>query len=346
MINTLSQQPLWVATFCASSGFLVLLWNYLAAKKQYEELLKAQNAVLLRQQQEDLVSISEHKQNLQLELEIIEERHQQLLHKLDQLNISSAHISSEAFKLTHILTGSNTHQGAWGEMVLAKILERSGMREGHEYHTQHNTGAGIPDVIITLPNGNKVIIDAKVSLTNYSQIYDTSCAKAVKALRSKHNSSLLSHISALSKKRYPNMVENSIDCTIMFMPVESAFIEAIKHNPSFLEVAFDANIIVVGPNGLFATLKVFSKIWKEDYIKNNVKEILLQNNKIETNVRKVLGNMTKFRSNFLDMKKAHDSIMKLLSHDNDSVLGCLEEIEKRGTQDSYNLKEEARSDEE
>lgn len=312
------------------------------AKKQHENLLKSQNDDLLRQQQEDLLAISEHKQNLQVELELIEQRHQQLLSKLDQLNASSANISSEAFKLTHILTGSNTHQGAWGEMVLAKILERSGMREGHEYHTQHNTGSGIPDVIITLPNGNKVIIDAKVSLTNYSQIYSTACPKEVKLLRNKHNTSLLAHISRLSKKSYHNVVDDSIDCTIMFMPVESAFIEAIKHNPEFLEVAFDANIIVVGPNGLFATLKVFSKVWREDYIKNNVKDILLYSNKVETNIRKVIDGMTKFQRNFTDMQKAYDGIMKLLSHD---VLTCLQAIESKGMQDGYNAREEKPSDE-
>jgi DNA recombination protein RmuC len=323
-----------VAVICCLAVLLMitvaLTVAYIRMKRQYEAMIIVHNEDLIKKiQQEDIIAVEERKRHFELELNLIEKRHQQLISKIDQLSVASAGISAEAFKLTHILTGSNTHQGAWGEMVLSQILNRSGMREGHEYHTQYNTGAGIPDVIITLPNGNKVVIDAKVSLTSYSKIHETSCPKQAKVLIKKHLTSLYAHISSLQKKNYTDVIDNSIDCVIMFMPVESAFIEAIKHSPDFLESAFASNIIVVGPNGLFATLKVFAKVWREDYVKTNIKDILFYSSKMKSNTYRVVEGMTKWKRNFEEMNKAYSSVMGLLSEDKESLLDCINQIENR-----------------
>jgi len=201
---------------------------------------------------------------------------------LEHLKTLNQQMSQEAVNLTQALKSDSKVQGNWGELILERILESSGLREGFEFHREKvfkddEGNRQRPDVIINMPGKKHIIIDAKVSLTDYERAV-SSTNKAEKELHIKaHIKSLQKHIQTLADKRYDHIHEiNSPDYVLMFVPIEGAYLMAIEADSSIFEAAFDKNIAVVTPSTLYATLKLVEQLWRYEKQSGNVAKLTKQ----------------------------------------------------------------------
>jgi len=191
-----------------------------------------------------------------------------MVEQLKQLSSMSAKMSDEAKNLTQALKGDAKLQGNWGELILEKLLESSGLREGVEFDREKSftTEEGKryrPDVILNLPDSKHIIIDSKVSLVAYEQAMNTASEDQKMSAIKSHLDSLKRHIHALAEKRYDHLTAlNSPDFVLMFVPVEGAYLMAIEADPTIFENAFDQRVAVVTPTTLFTTLKTIEQLWR------------------------------------------------------------------------------------
>jgi len=199
---------------------------------------------------------------------------------LAQLEGLNRQMSEDALNLTQALKGESKAQGNWGEMILERILETSGLREGHEFLREDSTDIGggkrhRPDVIVRMPGDKHIIIDSKVSLTDYERALSaTEQADRKQAIKA-HVGSLKNHIRSLSDKRYdqlPNI--HSPDYVLMFVPIEGAYMMAIEADQGIFEAAFDKRVAVVTPSTLYATLKLIEQLWRYERQSENVVKLI------------------------------------------------------------------------
>lgn len=202
-----------------------------------------------------------------------------LFHEIKSLKDLNLQISEDALNLTNALKGQTKTQGTWGEVILERVLEESGLHNGREYETQ-GTFTGEegkrlrPDVIVHLPEGKDIVIDSKVSLTAYERYCSSDDDAQRQAALKEHIASLKAHIKALSVKNYESLAEiKSLDFVLLFVPIEAAFITAVENDRDIFREAFDKNIIVVSPTTLLATLKTVHNIWRYEYQNRNALEI-------------------------------------------------------------------------
>ncbi|WP_319381770.1 DNA recombination protein RmuC [Thiomicrorhabdus sp.] len=203
-----------------------------------------------------------------------------LQEQLKQLQALNSQMSQEAQNLTQALKGDNKTQGNWGEMILERLLERSGLRQGIEFEREKSftdeSGRRLrPDVVLNLPDRKHVIIDSKVSLIHYEQALNSeSEAKRQQAVKG-HLQSLKQHIDALATKRYDHLdVLHAPDFVLMFIPVEGAYLLAIEADSRIFEDAFEKRVAVVTPTTLFTSLKTIEQLWRyERQSENTVKLI-------------------------------------------------------------------------
>ena len=198
---------------------------------------------------------------------------------IENLKNLGEQMSQEALNLTTALKGESQTQGAWGEIVLEKALEMSGLSEGKEYHSQSSYKGGNgntlrPDVIVHLPEGKDVIIDSKVSLTAYERYVSCEDEEERKDHLKQHVLSFRNHIKELSDKGYENIPEiRSLNYVLMFVPLESAFMLAIETERDLYSEAFEKNVIIVCPSTLLATLRTIHSIWQFEYQNANARKI-------------------------------------------------------------------------
>jgi len=199
---------------------------------------------------------------------------------LSQLKDLNQQMSADAINLTQALKGESKAQGNWGEMILERILESSGLREGQEFAREQSfTGEDgkrlRPDVVIYMPGDKQVIIDSKVSLTDYERAISATDAAARKIALAAHCRSLKTHIQSLSKKRYDHLPNvHSPDYVLMFMPIEGAYLMAIEADSSIFESAFEQRVAVVTPSTLYATLKLIEQLWRYERQSENVVKLI------------------------------------------------------------------------
>ena len=206
----------------------------------------------------------------------------EILSEIRHLKTLNDRISQDAINLTNALKGNNKAQGDWGEMVLENLLEDSGLTKNREYFVQENlkgeNGANYrPDVTVKLPNGKKIIIDSKVSLKDYERYINEKDAKNAEKNDALivHITSLKNHIKALSQKDYTALLSGAkLDFVLMFVPLEGAFLEAMKCDSELFSYAYNKNIILVSPTTLYATLRTIENIWRNEHQINNIEEIL------------------------------------------------------------------------
>jgi len=198
---------------------------------------------------------------------------------LSQLEGLNRQMSADALNLTHALKGESKAQGNWGEMILERILETSGLREGHEFLREESTDIGggkrhRPDVIVRMPGEKHIIIDSKVSLTDYERVLSASDSAARKQALKAHVGSLKNHIRSLAGKRYDQLPQlHSPDYVLMFMPIEGAYMMAIEADQGMFEEAFDKRVAVVTPSTLYATLKLIEQLWRYEHQSENVMKL-------------------------------------------------------------------------
>lgn len=201
------------------------------------------------------------------------------IRSLQELN---QRISTDAVNLTNALKGDNKAQGIWGEMVLESILEKSGLEKGREYDVQVSLKADDgsrqqPDVIVHLPEGKDIVIDAKVSLKAY-EAYTAESDPALQAeLLRQHVQSIRAHVKGLAERDYHALAGvNSLDFVLLFMPIEASFSVAAQADPGLFHHGFERNIIIVVPSTLLATLRIVHNIWRLAQQNQNAMEIARQ----------------------------------------------------------------------
>ena len=188
--------------------------------------------------------------------------------QISELQKQTMQVSADAVSLANALRGDNKSQGNWGEFVLEKLLEDSGLSKGREYDTQvalsdKEGKRRNPDVIVHLPEGRDIVIDAKVSLVDYESYFHAQDESTKQQCLRQHLASLNAHIKALSGKNYEALEGiNSLDFVLIFVPIESAFMLALDHAPEMMRDAYDKGIIIVSPSTLMVTLRTIKNLWR------------------------------------------------------------------------------------
>ncbi|HCK0616581.1 DNA recombination protein RmuC [Vibrio parahaemolyticus] len=224
------------------------------------------------------------------------ERHT-LVHELKNLQRLNEQMTREAVNLTQALKGDNKQQGNWGEVVLARVLAESGLREGHEYETQVNlqSEAGKryqPDVIVHLPQNKQVVVDSKMALVAYERYFNAETDDERDRALSAHLTALRAHIKGLSMKDYHKLKGiQSLDYVLMFIPVEPAFQVAIQADPSLIKDAMEQNIILVSPTTLLVALRTIDNLWRNERQNENAKLIAQRATKLYDKLRLFIDDM-------------------------------------------------------
>ncbi|MBJ7502950.1 MAG: DNA recombination protein RmuC [Polynucleobacter sp.] len=202
--------------------------------------------------------------------------------EIERLSSLNLRMSDETRSLTQALKGDSKVQGNWGELVLESILDSSGLRKGEEYvvqdsHTQADGSRLQPDVVVRLPEGRHLVVDSKVSITAYARYAAALTPEIAQAELHLHLQSLRQHIQDLSSKNYSSLYGlGAIDFVLMFIPIEPAFIAAIKASPNLQDEALAKNIVLVCPSTLMATLRTVAHLWRQDQQNRNALEISRQ----------------------------------------------------------------------
>jgi DNA recombination protein RmuC len=202
--------------------------------------------------------------------------------EIERLSALNVKMSDETRSLTQALKGDSKVQGNWGELVLESILESSGLRKGEEYlvqdsHTQVDGSRLQPDIVVRLPEGRHLVVDSKVSITAYARHAESADADTAQIELNAHIHSLRQHIQGLSSKNYSSLYGvGSVDFVLMFIPIEPAFLLALKSAPNLYQEALAKNIVLVCPSTLMATLRTVAHLWRQDHQNKNALEIARQ----------------------------------------------------------------------
>jgi len=207
--------------------------------------------------------------------------HSSLKEQLSNLHTQNLKITQEAENLTKALKGESKTQGIWGELVLEKVLEKSGLEKGREYFVQQSFESpndqnkrAMPDVVVHLPDKKKIIIDSKVSLTYYERFVNEEDQALKEQYIKEHLNSIKRHVEQLSEKKYQDIYKmESPDFILLFVPIEPAFAVALNHDNSIYNKAFDKNIVIVTPTTLLATLKTVNSLWINQKRQKNAEQI-------------------------------------------------------------------------
>ena len=217
------------------------------------------------------------------------EQHSLLKNEICRLSEANLRISEEADNLTRALKGNSKVQGDWGEMLLETILDSSHLTKGIHYETQHNLkdeqGNNLrPDVILKLPEGKRIVIDSKVSLTAYVAYTESATPEDASRAVKDHLRSVRAHVDELSGKCYQTLLDRtrseSPDFVIMFVPSEPAFLLAMQQDASLWGYAYNKKVIVSSPTNLFALLKIADDLWKRDMQSRNARKIADEGGKL------------------------------------------------------------------
>lgn len=270
------------------------------------------------------------------------ERHT-LVYEIRQLQQLNVKMAQEAVNLTNALKGDNKIQGNWGETVLSRILESSGLREGHEFETQvsirHEQGGRYqPDVIVHLPHGRDVVIDAKMSLIAYEKYFTSNDDNERKQALTAHVNSIRTHIRGLSVKDYHKLPGvTSLDYVLMFIPIEPAYLVAIGHSPDLLEEALKHNIMLVGPSTLLVALRTIASLWRYEYQSQNAQEIANRAAKMYDKLRLFVDDMQGLGNSIQKAQSSYLLAMKKLSEGRGNLINQAEGFKTLGVEIKKNI---------
>ena len=252
-------------------------------------------------------------------------------------------ISDEANNLAKALKGDNKKQGNWGEIILEKILERSGLQKDSEYRTQVTStnvdGSTIkPDVVIYLPDEKNIIIDSKVSLVAYEAFVNSESEEERERYRKDHLLSIKSHIKTLSDKNYQTAAGfNTPDFVLLFVPIESSFSIAIQADQDLFNYAWERKIVIVSPSTLLATLRTIASVWKQEKQTRNAMEIANESGKLYDKFVGFIEDMEKLGKQLETVQNSYDEAKKKLSTGNGNLVTRVENIRKLGAKNTKNI---------
>ena len=259
-----------------------------------------------------------------------------LITEIKNLKELNQQISHDAENLTKALKGDNKTQGDWGEMVLSKILEQTGLREGIEYSTQgsytdENGKRLRPDVIVHLPQDKDVVIDSKVSLNAYLKYVEADDDNVKEAVKKELIKSLYTHIKGLSAKRYEDIeAVKTLDFVLMFIPIEGAFLLAASSDNNLFKTAFENNIMLVSPSTLFVTLRTIENIWRYEHQNENALLISKKAADLYDKFAAFVKDIEDIGVNINRTQKAYDAALNKLSSGKGNLLRRSEEFIELG----------------
>lgn len=260
--------------------------------------------------------------------------------KLYDLN---SRISQEANNLTKALRGDTKKQGNWGETILERILEQSGLKKGTEYETQFVTtnqdGASIkPDVVVFLPDNKHLIIDAKVSLTAYDRYVNSEEDTEREQFLRDHINSVRSHVKLLSEKNYyTGEGLRSPDFVLLFMPIESSFSLAVQNDNDLFHFAWEKRIVIVSPTTLLATLTTVASLWKIENQNKNALEIARLSGAMYDKLEGVIAELIKVGNSIQTTDAQYKSAMSKLYEGQGNVVKTAEKIKALGAKASKSI---------
>ena len=244
---------------------------------------------------------------------------QALRSEIKALQELNRQITEEAANLTRALKGDKKIQGNWGELILERVLERSGLRKGVEYETQgsyrdEDNQLLRPDVIVHLPDQRNLVIDSKVSLVAYQQWVTADQEEERAAALKQHVEAVRNHIRALSEKDYSQLNGlHSPDFVLLFMPIEPAFVAAFQQDENLFAEAFERKIIVVTPTTLLATLRTIENIWRYERQSQNARRIADRAGAVYDKLRVFVEAMEKLGSQLHTAQGTYDNAMNTLT---------------------------------
>lgn len=252
-------------------------------------------------------------------------------------------MSQETQNLTKALKGENKKQGNWGEMILERILERSGLLKDQEYRIQVSlqTESGTrfqPDVIIDLPDAKHLIIDSKVSLTAYEQLVNADTDEDADRFTKQHIASIRNHISGLAAKNYSDLYKiNSPEFVLLFIPIESSFSIAVQKDTELFNYAWDKRVVIVSPSTLLASLRTIASIWKQERQNRNVLEIARLSGEMYDKFVGFISDMEGIGKNIKQSQDAYDRALNKLSTGRGNLAVTAEKIKKLGAKTNKQL---------
>jgi len=251
-------------------------------------------------------------------------------------------MSKEAVNLTKALKGDSKTQGNWGELVLERVLEKSGLEKDREYFVQQSFTSEdgkrvLPDVVIHLPDSKKMIIDSKVTLTAYERYINAEDDNDKELQLKEHVASLKRHIEQLSDKNYQELYQiESPDFVLLFIPIEPAFAIALNSDNQLYNKAFEKNIVIVTPTTLLATLRTIDSMWNNDKQQRNAQEIALQAGRLYDQLVNLTNDLIKVGNQLKTVQGSYDTSMKKLTG-NGNLIRKVENIKKLGAKGTKNF---------
>ncbi|MFW0714528.1 DNA recombination protein RmuC [Pedobacter sp. N23S346] len=255
---------------------------------------------------------------------------------ISELQIQSKLIQEDANNLTKALKGDSKKQGNWGEVILEKVLERSGLVRDQEYRIQASLisadGSRFqPDVVIDLPDDKHLIIDAKVSLVAYERSVSAETDEAREGYVKAHLVSIKNHIQELSAKNYHELYKiNSPDFVLLFVPIESSFSVAVQKDAELFNFAWDRRVVIVSPSTLLATLRTIASMWKQERQNRNVMEIARLSGSMYDKFVGFVSDMENIGKHIKNGQDAYDKALNKLSDGSGNLVNTSEKIKKLG----------------
>jgi len=265
------------------------------------------------------------------------ERHT-LVHEIRHLQKLNEQMTKDALNLTQALKGDNKQQGNWGEVVLARVLAESGLREGHEYQTQvslqNEAGKRYqPDVIVHLPHDKQVVIDSKMALVAYERYFNAETEQEKSQALAEHIQALKAHIRGLSQKDYQKLKGiQSLDYVLMFIPVEPAFQIAIEADASLVKDAMENNIILVSPTTLLVALRTIDNLWRNERQNQNAKVIADKASRLYDKLRLFLTDMEQIGQSLDKANSSYQGAMNKLATGRGNVIRQAESFKELGVE--------------
>lgn len=261
------------------------------------------------------------------------------LRKMQDLNST---LQKEAHELSRALKGDSKIQGDWGEVILERVLESSGLTKDREYFLQESFTLEDgkrqrPDAIVKLPDNKNIIIDSKVSLTAYNELINASSDQIFEKALQAHKKSILNHIAELANKAYYTLDINTIECVLMFIPIESAFSVIAKEEKEIFEIAWRKNIVIVTPVTLMATLRTISTTWKQMKQTQNTIEIAKRAGLLYDKVANFVNSMDQVDNQLTTLRNSFDTAKKQLSDGSGNLLRQIEMLRELGTKTTKEL---------
>jgi len=252
---------------------------------------------------------------------------------LREMNIQ---MSKETINLTKALKGDSKMQGNWGELVLERVLEKSGLEKDREYYVQqsHTNEGGqrvFPDVVINLPDGKKMIVDSKVSLTAYEKFINEEDDSLKNGYLKEHVSSIKRHVEQLGEKNYQDLYQiESPDFVLLFIPMEPAFALALNEDTTLYNKAFEKNIVIVTPSTLLATLRTIDSMWANQKQQENAFEIARQAGALYDKFEGFVADLIKIGKKIDESKAEYQGAMNKLVDGKGNLITSVEKLKKMG----------------